>query len=196
MLAVLLALVMAFSIGVTALAADADDVVWTPVPTSTEGLEKGDYYFDFEAMFTENHDQPMCEDDDNDTPWYQDDLDYYNAAQWFVDFDVWDVMVIWPDDESYVGETWMLQYLRSYGAEWIAVHMDGYSDDLQPGDYYFDIDAYVDAIYSVRAEKYSWTMKGSSRSASGSARKCSMRIPAKIRSGMNTAPTATSCCCM
>ena len=83
LLSVLLALIMALSLGVAAFA-DDDGYNWTPIPTSPVGLQDGDYYIDFTDFLTlenENSDTPV------DAATLALEIAVYNSGTWFFDYD-------------------------------------------------------------------------------------------------------------
>lgn len=80
-LSVFLALLMTFSLGVTAFAEDNGN--WKPIPTSPDGLQKGDYYIDFTDFLTlqnEHSDTPV----DPQTLALQ--IAVYNSGTYFFDY--------------------------------------------------------------------------------------------------------------
>ncbi|MCR5040794.1 MAG: hypothetical protein K6C36_01695 [Clostridia bacterium] len=80
-LSLLLAILMALSLGVAAFADDGGS--WTPIPTSPAGLQDGEYYIDFTDFLTlenDHSDAPV----DNATLALQ--IAVYNGGTWFFDY--------------------------------------------------------------------------------------------------------------
>ena len=125
---------------------------WVTIPTSPEGLQKGECYLDF--SFKIQNSRPESKDTI---------LAMYNEGTWEIDYDK---MVLRGSidipPEIYPKEQWyhmvydpspfLLQFaLREAGTKWVALRYgeDGCSD----GDWYLDLDAFVDAIGRDMGEK-------------------------------------------
>ena len=122
-----------------------DGYHWVSIPTSSTGLKKGDLYLDF-------YDYAGQIDRENRIALLGD----LKAGNWFVDIDAG---VLKGSYEVYVGgfgfmeERWIFpdeskpvlaSALREAGVTWIKLPYS--ADGLQDGDWYLDLDAFVDAV--------------------------------------------------
>ena len=141
-LAILLAMMMALSVGVTAAAANVTDADgWTYLPTSPDGLSDGDMWFDCTYLVgsdaTEEEIAALKA--------------LFSAGSWYVKMD--EHLVKCVSDNELNGtytrsqEPYIL-CIREVGVSWVDVHKD--LAGIQVGDYYLD-----EAVFrSVCAEKF------------------------------------------
>ena len=145
-LSVLLALVMALSLGAVAFADDDPAYNWVPIPGSPDGLADGEYYIDWTYFL--NYSVQM-----EGTTISPEDLarliDVYNNGEWFIDYDAPALKgtVVYPADMTESGEeetevfedqTSLLHVLLyEVGAEWIPVAKS--TEGLSDGDWYIDL---------------------------------------------------------
>ena len=142
LLAVLLALMMALSVGINAAAANVTDADgWTYLPTSPEGLSDGDMWFDCTYLVgsdaTEEEIAAL--------------QSLFSAGSWYVKMD--EHLVKCVSDNELNGtytrsqEPYIL-CIREVGVSWVDVYKD--LAGIQVGDYYLD-----EAVFrSVCAEKF------------------------------------------
>ena len=131
LLSVLLALVIALSLGVTAFA--APNYNWERVPTSPDSLQKGDVWFNFSKLFTSN---PLTAEE-------QAVLNRWNAATWYADFDALMVKCVSSDpnlDGEYTNEHAWINCTEEVGVNWVPVSKT--LAGLQVGDYYIDVNVF------------------------------------------------------
>ena len=143
-MAVLLALMMALSIGVTAAAANVTDSDgWTYLPTSPDGLEDGDMWIDFRGVF-----DPDASEEENQAL-----LDYYNSGTWYVKLDEHLVKCEnGPENLNRIFTRSQMPFLlciKEVGVSWVDVRTDCFAD-IQVGDYYLD----KEVFRSVCTEKF------------------------------------------
>ena len=141
-LAILLAMMMALSVGITAAAANVTDADgWTYLPTSPDGLSDGDMWFDCTYLVgsdaTEEEIAALKA--------------LFSAGSWYVKMD--EHLVKCVSDNELNGtytrsqEPYIL-CIREVGVSWVDVHKD--LAGIQVGDYYLD-----EAVFrSVCAEKF------------------------------------------
>lgn len=146
LLSVLLALVLALSCAAVAFA-EEPAAPWVRIPTSPEGLQKGDLWLDFSYLFAGRDD--LTEEQEEQIAAT---LAIYNSAAWYIDFDAKRVMVE-SDNEELNGDqgasqsmVW-IRCVREVGVEWVKVKQN--TVGIRVGDYYLDKDVY----YQVAAEK-------------------------------------------
>ena len=143
LLSVLLALVLALSCAAVAFA-EEPGAPWVRIPTSPEGLQKGDLWLDFSYLYAGR--------DDLTEEQIAAALAVYNSAAWYIDFDARRVWVE-SDNEELNGDQGASQSMvwihcvREVGVEWVKVKQN--TVDIRVGDYYLDKDVY----YQVAAEK-------------------------------------------
>ena len=126
--------------------ASIDSAYWTALPTSDAGLQKGALYLDF----TDAVKEAFPAEQQNDA------LTMLNAGNWFLDADSMTLRgALTLPAALYEGNagkqiTWypsrdvLALALREAGVKWIALP---YGDNgLKDGDWYLDLDAFVDAI--------------------------------------------------
>ncbi len=117
---------------------------WVRIPTSPEGLQKGDLWLDFSYLYAGR--------DDLTEEQIAAALAVYNSAAWYIDFDARRVWVE-SDNEELNGDQGASQSMvwihcvREVGVEWVKVKQN--TVDIRVGDYYLDKDVY----YQVAAEK-------------------------------------------
>ena len=149
--AVLLSVIMALSLGLIAFA--TDDYHWTPIPTSPDGLSKGEYYLDFSFLreyYIPYEIPPELVDE------Y---IDCFNNGEFYVDYDAvafkgtvtfsraivdsgYDRVVSFaPGDGK--GCYYLNHAIREVDVEWIEVSRT--TDGLNEGDWYMDFDAFDEA---------------------------------------------------
>lgn len=132
---------------------DEDDGYhWVSIPTSSTGLKKGDLYLDF-------YDYAGQIDRENRIELLQ----ALKAGNWLIDIDAG---VLKGSYEIYVGgsgfmeERWIFpdeskpvlaSALREAGVTWITLPYS--ADGLQDGDWYLDLDAFVDAVGRGKTEE-------------------------------------------
>ena len=145
LLSVLLAVVMLLSLGSSALAnSPVDEDGWMRVPTSPDGLQKGDLWLDFSYLFAGR--------DDLTEEQLAEAVEIYNSATWYINFDTKRVMVE-SDYEELNGDQGVNQSMvwihcvREIGVEWVKVKQS--TVGIKVGDYYLD----KDVFYQTAAEK-------------------------------------------
>ena len=129
LVSVLLAVVIALSLGVTAFAAPN----YKRVPTSPDGLQKGDVWFNFSKLFTSN---PLTAEE-------QDQLARFNAADWYADFDALMVKCVSSDPDlngEYTNQHAWINCIEEVGVNWVPVSKT--LAGLQVGDYYIDVNVF------------------------------------------------------
>lgn len=127
-LSVLLAVLMALSLGVTAIASDGADDGWRYVPTSPDGLEDGDIWFDFTYLFDGATEEETAAG-----------LAYYNAGDWYVNMEEHLVKCVSDNNLNGVYTRSQQPYIlciREVGVSWVDVHKN--PAGIQAGDYYID----------------------------------------------------------
>ena len=146
-LSVLLAMLLAFSLGAAAYAAD-DGYHWTSIPGSPDGLNDGDYYVDwtdFLTMMAQKADEPVAPDV------LAAEISAYNNGEWFFDYTACALKgtVTIPaaisetgEDETVEcpvesGDQYMRFVLQEVGAQWIPVAKS--TAGLFGGDWYIDL---------------------------------------------------------
>ena len=100
-MSLLLALVLALSLGVTAFA-NGDGYNWTPIPTSPEGLTAGEYYIDWTGFC-----DLLAEGDDQAAPGYYERMaEIYNDGTFYIDYEAHQLTgtTVVPADFSESGE--------------------------------------------------------------------------------------------
>ena len=120
---------------------------WTPIPTSADGLRKGECYLDFSYFADVNAYRPEHLDAA---------IAMYNAGEWLIDYDrmLLKGAIDIPPELYPTGEAYHMRYdpsafllpfaLREAGAEWIPLP---YGDEgLSEGDWYLDLDAFAELI--------------------------------------------------
>ena len=128
-LSVLMAAVLALTLGVCALAeGDGAEDGWRYVPTSPEGLEDGDIWFDFTYLFEGATPEEI-----------ETGLAYFNAGQWYVNLE--EHLVKCVSDNALNGVYTRSQQpyilcIKEIGVSWVDVHKN--LAGLQVGDYYID----------------------------------------------------------
>ncbi len=161
--AVLLALLMLFSLGTVAFAADSGN--WTPIPTSPEGLQNGDYYLDFTALLTQTvqHDAEVSQED------LAAMIAVYNGGTWFIDYDAMllkgtivipafmsdtgedEITELTPDMATGLLSAYAGDILFEVGATWIPVAKS--AEGLNDGDWYIDLTQTDDAELVSRLQR-------------------------------------------
>ena len=129
LVSVLLAVVIALSLGVTAFAAPN----YKRVPTSPDGLQKGDVWFNFSKLFTSN---PLTAEE-------QDQLARFNASDWYADFDALMVKCVSSDPDlsgEYTNQHAWINCIEEVGVNWVPVSKT--LAGLQVGDYYIDVNVF------------------------------------------------------
>lgn len=150
MLSVLLAALMLVSLCSAAL---AEEDHWIPVHTSSEGLQKGDYYLYLEWLSEITKDwenawgaETLSEDELTLRQTYFGPDSHPEEYQWFVNFVDYDfprLRVDLPNGEQYFCDRdWSRFFLIV--ADWKPVAFS--TENLKDGDYYFDLDAYVEYL--------------------------------------------------
>ncbi len=146
-LSVLLAMLLMFSVGGAALAAD-DGYSWTPLPGSPDGLNDGDYYVDwtdFLTLMAQEADEPVDPAD------LAAEISAYNSGEWFFDYDAYALKgtVTIPaaisetgEDETVEcpvesGDQYMRFVLQEVGAQWIPVAKS--TAGISDGEWYIDL---------------------------------------------------------
>ena len=148
-LSVFLALVLALSLGVVAIAAE-DGGNWMPIPTSPEGLADGTVYLDFTRFVTETMSSGETPASDAEIARA---IQIYISGTWLFNYDEARLKgtITVPADASESGSeevvdiaadnaTAMLPFiLKEVGAQWLPVAKS--TEFLWDGDYYIDLDA-------------------------------------------------------
>ena len=158
LLSILLAVLMLLSLASAAAATGTDDGYnWKPIPTSSKGLKKGDYYLDWTEVAKEEAkgDQALADR-------Y---LAILNAGEFFFDEDkaaLKGSYTMPADLNCGIEEVWQLNpnapsvprylqlSLKQVGMEWKPVSLTG--ENLKDGDYYLDIEVYIDAFMQTELD--------------------------------------------
>ena len=106
---------------------------WVKIPTSPDGLQKGDVWFNFSKLFTSN---PLTADE-------QAQLARFNAADWYADFDALMVKCVSSDPDlngEYTNQHAWINCTEEVGVSWVPVSKT--LAGLQVGDYYIDVNVF------------------------------------------------------
>ena len=137
LVALFLALVLTLSCGVFAFAEDGDPAyVWTPIPTSADGLEKGVYYLDL-SLDTLDVEDP-------------EEVEAAKAGEWFIDPDRLALKGVYTYHDlectmlpgfGYTEFT-LAMSLNQVGTQWQTVALS--KEEAGDGGYYFDKEGAID----------------------------------------------------